>query len=118
MFRVKFMKYFVYGALEGTTVDADVMFPSLESAVEYTKFLLAHTSVDKPVEAIDGSHYSCHCIRVENETPVPYVSPRDISNIDSPVPDNQDKDYITDNELHQVKVMEKEIREILNKDEL
>ncbi len=63
MFKVKFIKFFVNGTLKGLSCSATLEFPTLESAVEYTKFLLDHTI--KAVDAYSSSHYTCHTIYIE-----------------------------------------------------
>jgi hypothetical protein len=71
MFTVKFMKYFVNGTLKGISSDASLTFPNLETAIEYTKFLLDHTQIS--VKAYSSSHYTCHCIRIEAPSTEPKI---------------------------------------------
>ena len=62
-YAVLFTKYFVNGNLQGLTYPTTVHFPTLDAASEYVAFL--HQHQEKPVKAIDSSHYTCHVARIE-----------------------------------------------------
>jgi hypothetical protein len=79
MFKVKFLKFFVNGTLKGLSFNTTLECPTLESAVEYTKFLLEHTK--KPVIAYSSSHYTCHCIYIEAPSNIPKVEEYDTDEI-------------------------------------
>ena len=64
VYRVKFMKQFTSGMLNGLAVDAALDFPSLETATCYVGFLMKHT--ETPVKTNFGtSDYTCHVIHID-----------------------------------------------------
>jgi hypothetical protein len=63
IYLVKFSKTFVSGSIAGLTLDAELSFATLVGSSEFVDHCLEHAS--KPVSAIGGSDYTCHCARVE-----------------------------------------------------
>jgi len=62
-YRVKWLKIFTKGHLEGLSYDSSLTFATLEAATDYMAFLMDHT--EKPVKSLGGCDYTAHVIRLE-----------------------------------------------------
>ena len=64
-YKVKALKFFHSGLLKGMSVDWQVTYPTLERALEATKFLAKHS--EAPVEDLQGKLVTYHCWYIEVE---------------------------------------------------
>ncbi len=64
-FYVKDLKYFHSKHLNGMSLNYELSFPTLVSAIDHTKFLMKYT--EKPLKTFENNLVTFHCIEIKTK---------------------------------------------------